>query len=232
MQAKDIMSTSVAVVGPDTTVTKIARLLLRRGISAVPVVDDERRVIGIVSEGDLMRRPEAGTERRPSWWLTLIVGEDDAARDYVKVHGRCAADVMTRDVITIDEETSLAEIATLLEKHRIKRVPVVSGGTIVGIVSRADLLHGLVAHPPAKPASASDRELRDRILEEIHKTGVDVATINVVVSSDIVDLWGAVWSDEQLNAVRLAVENVVEGKTIRNHMGIFPSMLQSLMYGE
>lgn len=129
-----------------------AKLLLRRGISAVPVVDADRRVIGIVSEGDLMRRPEAGTECKPSLWLRLISSDEDAARDYVKVHGRHAADVMTRDVVTIDEETSLPEIATILEKHRIKRVPVVRGGPIVGIVSRADLLHSLAAHQPAEPA--------------------------------------------------------------------------------
>ncbi len=137
MTAKDIMARPVVSVGPDTSVQEIARLLLERRISAVPVVDDRSRVIGMASEGDLMRRPESRTERHASWWLELLEGTEERARTYLESHGLTARDVMTREVVTVAENTPLDKIATLLERNRIKRVPVLRGGKVVGIVSRA-----------------------------------------------------------------------------------------------
>ncbi|MCL4798910.1 MAG: CBS domain-containing protein [Burkholderiales bacterium] len=130
MLAKDVMTTSVVTVNPDARVEDVARLLLARGISAVPVVDARGRVLGIVSEGDLIRRPETGTERRPSWWLSLLADPDRAAAEYAKSHGRTARDVMTRDVISVGDRAPLERIAALLEQRRIKRVPVVRGGRL------------------------------------------------------------------------------------------------------
>src|SRR3972149_2283575 len=145
MHAKDVMTTQVVTVSLDAPVAEIAKQLVQRRISAVPVVDADGRPVGIVSEGDLMRRPETGGERHPSWWLALVAEAETQDREYVKSHGGRARDVMTRDLVTVTEEASLEEIATLLEKHRIKRVPVVREGKLVGIVSRANLLQGIVA---------------------------------------------------------------------------------------
>jgi len=130
MRARDVMTAPALVVPPDAKVEDIAKLLLRRGISAVPVTGNDGRLAGIVSEGDLMRRVESGTERRPSWWLAVFSNEDALARDYAKSRGRHAADVMTREVVTVGEDATLAEIALLLERHRIKRVPVVRDGKV------------------------------------------------------------------------------------------------------
>src|SRR5690606_8514615 len=140
MQASDVMSTPVISVTEDTSVAEVARLLLRHGISAMPVLGANGRLLGIVSEGDLVRRVESGTEREASWWLRLFGDSEERVRDYAKTHGRRVTDVMTREVTTVNEDASLPEIAALLERRRIKRVPVMRGGEVVGIVSRANLL--------------------------------------------------------------------------------------------
>jgi CBS domain-containing protein len=145
VQAKDVMTAKVVSVTPDTPVEQIARLLLEQRISGVPVTDASGRILGIVTEGDLMRRPDLQTERRRPWWLRIVADERTRAEEYTKTHGSRAADVMTRNVVTVTEETTVGEIARLLERHHIKRVPVVREGKLVGIVSRANLIQGLAA---------------------------------------------------------------------------------------
>jgi CBS domain-containing protein len=172
MQAKDIMTTTAVTVRPDASIPEIAHLLLERRISAVPVVDSAGRLLGIVSEGDLMRRPETGTERHPSWWLSLVASPDERAMAYVKAHGGHARDAMTRDVISVSEEASLADVVELLEKHHIKRVPVLRDGRLCGIVSRADLLHGLVARKAAPAAAASDRAIKVAVEKALPEAAV------------------------------------------------------------
>ena len=154
MQAKDIMTSPAVTIGPETTVRDAAKTMLAKNISAVPVVGADGKLAGIVSEGDLMRRVETGTARHP-WWLSWVVDEpEDRARDYIKSHGTLARDVMTSRVVTVAADTPLGQIARLLEKHRIKRVPVVdAGGAVVGIVSRANLLQGLTVQQSAAPVS-------------------------------------------------------------------------------
>jgi CBS domain-containing protein len=162
MRAQDVMTSPPITVGPDTPVIDIARLLVERGISAVPVVDAGGRAVGIVSEGDLLRRSEIGTERPRSQWLELLLDRSVQAADFSKAHGLFARDVMTRDVISVSPDTDLGEIAQILEQRRIKRVPVVQDGVPVGIVSRANLLRGLVASARDTAASGggSDLDLR------------------------------------------------------------------------
>src|SRR5262245_53931442 len=145
MNAADVMVTEVITVGPDALVQDVAHLLLTNRISAVPVVASDGRLLGIVSEGDLMRRAEAGTGRRRSWWLAALTGREPTAADYVKEHARKVTDVMTRRVITAPPDTPLRDIANLLEKNGIKRVPIVENGKVVGIVSRANLLQALAS---------------------------------------------------------------------------------------
>ena len=222
MQAKDIMTTKVVTVAPDVDVAEVAKLLLERGVSAVPVIDRGGALLGIVSEGDLMRRPETETDRPRSWWLNLLAGPEDAARDYVKSHGRHAQDVMTGNVVTVEENTPAGEIAALLEHHRIKRVPVVRDGQVVGIVSRANLLQGLAAHKEKLPAGPSpdDRALRDQVLDLVAKESwVGHGSFNVIVNEGVVELWGLIDSDDQRKALKIAIEGLPGVTGVEDHLG-------------
>lgn len=235
MQAGDVMSTPVISVTDDASVADVARLLLRHGISAVPVLDANGALLGIVSEGDLVRRVESGTEREPSWWLRLFGDTDEWARNYAKTHGRRVTDVMTREVATVDEAASLPEIAGLLERRRIKRVPVMRGGEVVGIVSRANLLQGLAASPvqPGAAAAQGDRALRAGVEQEMRRAGVDAAFINVVVADGVAWLWGAVRSESQFDAARIAAETAMgDAARVQNRLSIFPASVQRVMWAQ
>ena len=222
MQSKDVMTSPVVTVGPDASVTDVAKLLLERHISAAPVVDGSGNLLGVVSEGDLMRRPEAGTERRPSWWLTLISEPQDEAREYLKSHGLHARDVMTRHVLTVEEDASLQDIASLLEKHRIKRVPVVRAGQVVGIVSRANLLQALVAQSRPAAPQADDRALREAVMEALKATGARTLYINVVASEGVVHLWGMAHSEDEKNAMCVAAEAVTGTRQVCERITLLP----------
>jgi CBS domain-containing protein len=231
MQARDVMTTNVVTVRPDTRVEEIARLLLDRRISGVPVVDADGRLVGIVTEGDLMRRPEIGTERHRGWWLRLFGDERERAAEYARAHGSRADEVMTRNVVTVTEETPVGEIARLLEKHRIKRVPVVRDGKPVGIVSRANLLHSLAARPaPAPPERwMDDRSIRDEVARVLsHEGWAQHGPLNVIVTNGVVELWGFVESQEERLAIRVAAENVPGVVAVRDNLGSVPPWLWGL----
>lgn len=225
MQATDVMTTKVVTAQPDTKVQAIVNLLLKYRISAVPVVDADNHIVGIVSEGDLMRRTENDTERRPSWWLEAIFSKQKDAGDYIKSHGRKAENVMTRNVVTITEETPLHEIARLLEKHKIKRVPVTHNGELVGIISRANLLQGLAAKTSESTSaiSSDDKTIREKLLFELsEEVRLDRAMINVIVNKGAVQLWGIVNSEIEKQAAGVAAENVPGVKTVENYLGRVP----------
>ena len=233
MRARDVMTAPAVTVEPDTKVEDIAKLLLGRGISAVPVTEADGRLSGIVSEGDLVRRVESGTERVPSWWLRIFGDDDGLARDYAKSRGRRAGDVMTREVVTVAEDATLADIAALLERHRIKRVPVMRNARVVGIVSRANLLQGLASQPAAAPpAPPGDDALRKRVEEELRRAGVDAMFVNVVVGEDRVHLWGAVRSTEQREAARIAAEAVAGKAGVTSHLSVPSSGTWAMMWAE
>src|SRR6516164_5712744 len=205
MQAKDIMTVNVITVSEETPVHEIVSLLLKYRISAVPVIDSARKVVGIVSEGDLLRGE--GTSRvrvHHPWWLeAAFVGQTVA---YDKARGARAGVVMTRNVITVDEDAPLNEIAELLERHHIKRVPVLRDGKLAGIVSRANLLHGLantiVDHH--EPRAAKDRQLRNELVKMLlGKRELDTALVNVTVTDGNVRLWGTVENASQAAAAKL-----------------------------
>jgi len=231
VKAMDVMTTPVVTVDLETPVPEIARRLVQRRISAMPVVDTEGRLVGIVSEGDLMRRPESGGAPHPSWWLALLAEPETQAREYVKAHGEHARDVMTSAVTTVTEEASLEEIATLLEKHRIKRVPVVRDGKLVGIVSRANLLQGIVARQRAPQPSVGDRTLRERVSAAIQASGVRSEYINPVVADGIVHLWGATYSDAERDAIQVAAAGVSGVKRVEGEIGVITPMVRAAMGG-
>lgn len=220
MIAKDVMTAKVVAVGPDTTVSDIAKLLVEKRISAVPVVDAAQRVIGIVSEGDLMHRPESGTEKcRGSWWLQLFAARAEMAVEYSKAHGSLASDVMTAPVITVAQDTPVADIAEILEENHIKRVPVVRDGRLVGIVSRANLLHGLATRKRPPPVAAGDEAIREDILRALKgQEWASLTYANVTVEGGVVHLWGMAETVEQIKALEIAARETAGVKSVNNHM--------------
>ena len=222
MQARDVMTMNVITVAPDTDVRVIAKKLLENRISAVPVVDVAGRVVGVVSEGDLIRRPETGLERHPAWWLSFLLLPEEQAHKYVKTHGLHAQEIMTTHVITISEDDSLKAVADTLEKHRIKRVPVMRDGQLVGIVSRADLLHGLIARQASTHPSSDDRTVKVAIEKALADAGVMAQRVNIVVSGGVVHLWGTVITPDEKEAVRVAAENAPGVTSVRDDVQALP----------
>lgn len=224
MLVKDVMTEKVITVTPETRIEEIARLFLDHHISGVPVVDETGGLAGLVSEGDLMRRvADADTPRR-SWWLELFAGNGAGAADYVKAHGRHAHDVMTRDVITVPEDMAIGRAAAVLEKYRIKRIPVLRDGKLVGIVSRSNLLQGLSVAPAIPEPSTDDRVIRARILEALTDVpGIQVSLVNVLVSDGVATIYGVVESDFEANAIRLAAEEAVGEGKVDIQLGRLPS---------
>ena len=235
MRAVDVMTTEIISVGPDTSVQALAALLSERGISGVPVVDAENRVVGIVSEGDVLHRVETGTERRlerrtrgrRSWWLDAVASDRELARDYVKSHARTVRDIMTRDVVSISDTAELADIAMLLETKRIKRVPVVRDGRLVGIVSRANLVRALATAKSAQAtiADPGDRAIGDQLLAELRgKKWVDISSADIIVRDRVVHLW---FSDDQPREERLtfcvAAENIPGVLRVEEHIVAAPA---------
>ena len=228
MQAQDVMTTWVATIGAGAIVQEAAGLMLERRISALPVIDGKDRVVGIVSEGDLVRRAELGTGAARSWWLRLLA--EDAAADYLKTHGVTVGDVMTRPVVSVRRATPLREVARLLEKHRIKRVPVIEAGRLVGIVSRADLVRRLATAPVRPKARASgDRALRRQVLKGVAESGVNAMYVNVTVEHGTVHLWGGVSSEVEQKALRVAAKAVNGVRSIEDHTFVMPMRLMGAL---
>jgi CBS domain-containing protein len=208
MKARDVMVSPVITVKPSSSVKEVATTMLEQRISAVPVVDDQGELVGIISEGDLMHRSEAGTERQRSWWLLGWTGDETLAAEYVKAHARKVADVMTRKVITATPETPLQEIAALLEKNAIKRVPIVKDGQLVGIVSRANLIQAVASTRKELEIPLSDTTIRDKLLAHLtSQQWAHTSLLNVTVSGGVVNLWGITNSDAERMAIRVAAES-------------------------
>jgi len=223
MKARDVMVSTVVSVKPSASVKEVAKTFLERRISAVPVVDDEGKLLGIVSEGDLMHRAEAGTERHRSWWLLGLTGVETLAGEYVQAHARQVADVMTRHVMTAAPDTPLHEIATLLERNSIKRVPIVEGGRLVGIVSRANLVQALASSGKVPDIPLSDTAIRDSLLAHLKaQPWADTLLINVTISGGIVNLWGITNTDTEKKALRVAAEATVGVRAVNDNLVVRP----------
>jgi CBS domain-containing protein len=223
MKARDVMVAPVITVKPYSTVREVAKTLVDRRISAVPVVDDAGKVVGIISEGDLMHRAETGTERRYRWWIRLVGGDASLPTDYIKAHARRAADIMTQNVITATPETPLDEIAVLLERNSIKRVPIVREGQLVGIVSRANLVQALATMPRGLEIPLSDTNIREKLLSHLkEQPWADTHLLNVIVTDGVVSLWGVTSSESERKAIRVAAEATPGVRAVNNHLAREP----------
>ena len=225
MRAKDVMSNGVISIMADATVFEAAELLVGAQVSAVPVLDSTATIVGIVSEADLIRRAEIGTAPHKSWLLRMLADDFTTASEYVHSHSRRVKDVMTKAVITTTEDATLGEVAELMAKHNVKRIPVVRDGTLAGIVSRSNLLQALMWREPKTVESGQpDEELRHQVLEAVQKhSWASSGLTNVFVSESVVHLWGYVPNVAIHKAYRVAAENVPGVRAVKNHMRTMPA---------
>jgi CBS domain-containing protein len=220
MKVKDIMTSPVVSIEPDMTVIQAVRIMLQRHISGLPVIDKSGRLLGVVTEGDFLRRAETGTQRQRPRWLEFLIGPGRLAEEYTHAHGRKVGEIMTPDPLTVDEETPLEQAVRLMEKHRIKRLPVVRGDRVVGILSRANLLHALAGIArEIEPSTTDDAGIRDRLLEELtREPWAPVALIDVTVRKGVVDLWGTITDERERQAIIVAAENVPGVQAVNDHL--------------
>jgi CBS domain-containing protein len=222
MLVRDVMVAPVITVEPSASVQEVAKLFMEKQISAVPVVDGKGKLVGIVSEGDLLHRVEAGTERHRSWWLRALVHDDTLAKEYIKSHSRKVSDIMTREVITASPQTPLHEVAALMEKNAIRRLPILENDQLVGIVSRANLLQAVASARQLLDVTPSDKAIRDRILANLKKEAwAHTGLLNVTVTNGIVDLWGLAESDTERKAIRVAAESTPGVSVVHDNMVVY-----------
>jgi len=210
MKAQDVMVRDVVTVGPDTEVSEAVALLVKHDISAVPVLNGDDNLIGILSEADLLEREEIGAEHHHPWWIETLMPASKLAEEFAKAHGKKVSEVMSTNVITASEDTQVSEIAALLERHRIKRVPIVKGNKVVGIVSQSNLIQALASSKPAsEPKSATDRSIRLELLDRLSKQQwTDFGSRNIIVQGGVVHLWGLVGSESERKALTALAEGV------------------------
>lgn len=208
MKAQEIMTRDVITVRPDTSVREIAARMVEKHISGVPVLTDDGTLIGMVSQSDLLHRAEVGTERKHKWWFRILADSSALAREYTKAHGLKAHDIMTRYVVSVRDDAELRDVADILDKRRIKRVPVVEGDRLVGIITRSDLVRVLSQVQVSKAASKIDnaalhKTLHDRVRAQ---SWINDHYINLTVNDGVVELWGFVDTADQRRALRVLVE--------------------------
>jgi CBS domain-containing protein len=220
MNAEDVMTREVISIDPNATVLQAARLMLEHHISGLPVIDKDGNLVGVLSEGDFLRRRETKTEHRRSRWLEFLMGPGRIAAEYSHSHGSKVSEVMTPEVQTVEEVTPIEDIVDLMERRRIKRVPVVCGGQVVGIVTRSNLMHAMVSLARgAQPAAKDDAAIREQLLAEIQKERwAPAANANVVVHDGVVELWGVIIDERQREALKIAAENIPGVKAVVDHL--------------
>jgi CBS domain-containing protein len=219
MRAHQIMTRPVITVTPETTIVEAANTMLQKHVSGLPVVDAAEKLVGIVSEGDFIRRSEIGTQRKRGRWLKLILGPGKTAADFVHEHGRKVAEVMTREPLTITEDTPLEEIVQLMEKNHVKRLPVTRGDRIVGIVSRANLLQAVASLAREIPdPTADDDHIRNRVIDALDEADWCPFGLSVIVRDGIVHLSGVITEEHSRQAAIVAAENVAGVKKVHDHL--------------
>jgi CBS domain-containing protein len=220
MIVADVMTRNCITVAPDATVEEAVNLMLNRHISGLFVVDKAGELAGVITEGDLLRRDELGTQRNRPWWLRLLASPARQAADFTKANGRHVRDVMTEDVLSIAQDSPLEEVVSMMESNRIKRMPVTADGKVVGVVSRSDLLRALIGRArTSEPLATDDRTIRTAILNALEaQSWAPMTTLNVTVANATVDIWGTITNEEERHAICVVVENTAGVKAIHDHL--------------
>jgi len=218
MQVKDVMTQNVISVGADEPIVKAARVMLQNRISGLPVVDAKGELVGVVTEGDFLRRREIGTERQRPKWLEFVLGPGKLAQEYVQTSGRKVAEIMTPSPWTVGEDDPLEDVVEVMERRHIKRLPVIRDGRMVGIVSRSNLMHALASlSREASAPAGGDSAIRDAILASLGKQHW-APHVNVVVKNGIAELWGVVTDERERQALVVATENVAGVEKVHDHL--------------
>jgi CBS domain-containing protein len=232
MKVRDVMTSPVISVEPDVPVLQAVRIMLQRHISGLPVVGKDGRLVGMVTEGDFLRRAETGTQRRRPRWLEFLIGPGRLADEYTHSHGRKVDEIMTAEPLSVTEDTPLEEVVKVMEKRHIKRLPVLRGNELVGIVSRANLLHALAGVArEVKPTTASDQAIRERVVAEFaSQPWAPVSLINVIVREGVVELWGTITDERERQALVVAAENVPGVKAVTDHLAWVDALSGMVLY--
>lgn len=219
MQVKDIMTRNVISISPDESIMKAARLMLQNRISGLPVIDLNGELMGIVTEGDFLRRGELGTQRRRPKWLEFIVGPGRLAEEYVHSAGRKVDEIMTTDPVTASEDDSLEKVVEVMERRHVKRLPVTRAGHVVGIISRSNLMHALAsfARETGERVPTNDSQIRTNIQAVLDRE-TWAPRVSVVVKNGVAELWGVITDDRERKAVAVAVENVPGVERVHDHL--------------
>ena len=223
MRAHQIMTPQVITVAAETTIIEAIHLMLQHHIGGLPVVDAAGRLIGIVSEGDFIRRPEIGTQHKQGRWLSFLAGADRRAIDFVREHGRKVADIMTPDPLTVSEDTPLDEVVHIMETRSIKRVPVMRGGRLVGMLTRTDFLPAIANLARSAPGpSADDDHIRNEVMDALRQASWRPCPFNVTVGDGIVTLSGVIRKESARKAAIAAAENVAGVQKVRDYLSVAP----------
>jgi CBS domain-containing protein len=220
MIVADVMTRNCITIAPDATVEEAVNLMLNRHISGLFVVDKADDLVGVITEGDLLRRDELGTQRNRPWWLRLLASPARQAADFTKANGRHVRDVMTEDVLSIAQDSALEDVVAMMESNRIKRLPVTADGKVVGVVSRSDLLRALIGRArTSEPLATDDRTIRTGILNALEaQSWAPMTTLNVTVANAVVDIWGTITNEEERRAICVVVENTQGVKAVHDHL--------------
>jgi CBS-domain-containing membrane protein len=220
MKASDVMTSDVVSIKPEATILDAVQLMLERRISGLPVIDASGTLVGMVTEGDFLRRRETGTQRKRGRLLEFLLGPGRLAEEYIRASGRQVDEVMTRGVRTVEEDAPLEKIVYLMERHRIKRIPVTQKGKIVGIVTRANLMRAVATLAlEARPVPASDSAIRQRLIADLKsQSWAPVGAIDVVVTDGVVKLTGALTDERERQALRIAAENIPGVMKVEDHL--------------
>jgi CBS domain-containing protein len=220
MNAGDVMTQSTVTVDPDGSIVHAVELMLKRRISGLPVVDTTGALVGILTEGDLLRRVELGTQKRRPRWIEFLIGPGRLASEYVSASGRRVNEVMTTPVHTVTEDTPLADVVKIMESRQVKRLPVIRDNRVVGIVSRANLMRALVSiGRDANPTNVTDASIRQNLLAELAKQSwAPVALIDVIVRNGVVHLWGTLTEERQRQGIRVVAENTPGVTRVEDHL--------------
>lgn len=220
MKASEIMTRRVISIEPEATIVQAIKLMLKNHLSGLPVIDRSGKLVGIITEGDFLHRREIGTEIKRNAWFDVIFGSEQSAHDYMRAHAHTVADLMTRPPITVDGDMSLDKVVHLMERHRIKRLPVERKGKVVGIISRANLMRALASiHRGSSETSRNDQEIRKRIVADIEKQNWAYGTdIMVLVRDGVVDLCGTLNDSSQRGALKALVREKSGVRKLYDHL--------------
>lgn len=233
MRADQIMSPRVIAIDPEASIVEAANLMLKHHVSGLPVVNRDGELVGIVSEEDFVRRAEIGTQRRRNRWLELLISSGRSAAEFIREHGRKVKEVMTPNPITISEATPLDEIAQMMESGRIRRLPVLRGNRLVGMVTRSNLVQAVAQFAQDIPApSADDDRIRHGITAIIENAKWSPSRLNVMVNDGVVTLYGLVTNQRSRQAAVVAAENMPGVRKVQDCLNDFPDPEEDLGGGD